>query len=100
MLRAIHRKLSDKEPPYKMAVPYRTFKKEDAMHLVPGDVAELKFDLLPVSYLFKQGHKIRIAIAGADKDNFVAPEGAPASLLFHRNAVNASKITLPTIPRD
>ena len=100
MLRAIHRKLNDEKPPYKMAVPYRTFKTGDALPLVPGEVAELKFDLLPVSYLFKKGHRIRIAIAGADRDNFVAPAGAPANLKFHRDEIHASKVTLPTIPRD
>lgn len=69
MLRAVHRKVSD-NPPYESAVPYHSFKKEDAMPLVPGEVAELVFDFLPISYQVKKGHKLRLSIAGHDKDHF------------------------------
>ena len=99
-LRAIHRKLSDEEPPYQDVVPYRTFKREDAMPLVPGEITELVFDLIPTSYLFKEGHSIRIAIAGADKDHFFIPPGEPPALRFYRNSVHASRINLPVIPRE
>lgn len=99
MLRAIHRKLSDEEPPYKMVVPYRTFKRKDAMPLVPGEVAELTFDLLPTSYVFKQGHSIRIALAGADKDHFAVPDGPPPTWQVYRSALYPSHIDLPIIPR-
>jgi putative CocE/NonD family hydrolase len=99
-LRALHRKLSDEEPPYKMAVPYHTFKKIDAMPLLPDKVTELVFDLLPTSYLFRKGHSIRVAVAGADKDHFALMETTPPpSLKFYRNSVHASAIDLPVIPR-
>lgn len=70
MLRLIHRKLSDEKPPYESGVPYRTFEKEDAMPMVPGEVAELVFDFLPTSYQFKKGHKVRLAVAGHDSSHF------------------------------
>ena len=47
-LRALHRKVSDKTPPYKMFGPYHSLKKKDAEPLIPGDVAEIAFDLLPI----------------------------------------------------
>ncbi|RJP15303.1 MAG: CocE/NonD family hydrolase [Candidatus Abyssobacteria bacterium SURF_5] len=99
-LRAIHRKVSDAEPPYRLVVPYHTFKREDAMPLVPGEVAELQFDLLPTSYLYKKGHSIRIAIAGADADHFaLLKSDPPPALQFQRNEAYASAIDLPVIPR-
>jgi len=100
MLRAIHRKLSDREPPYRTPVPYRTFKREDALPLVPGEVAELTFDLLPVSYLFRKGHGMRVAIAGADADHFRILPGEPPTLQVHRSAAHASRIDLPVVPRQ
>jgi len=97
-LRAIHRKLSNEEPPYKTPVPYRTFMKKDAMPLVPGEPAELVFDLLPTSYQFLKGHSIRVAIAGADKDHFpVANTSLPPTLEFHRDSEHASFIDLPVV---
>ncbi|MBI5115020.1 CocE/NonD family hydrolase [Candidatus Poribacteria bacterium] len=99
-LRALHRKVSDEKPPYWIPDPYHTFKKKDAEPLVPGEVAELTFDLLPTSYLFKKGHSMRVAIAGADKDHFaLLKTDPPPTLEFQRNAAHASAIDLPIIPR-
>ena len=36
-LRALHRKVSTDAPPFKMLVPYHSFKKKDGLPLVPGD---------------------------------------------------------------
>jgi len=97
MLRAIHRKLSTETPPYKTFVPYRTFRRADAMELVPGEPAALTFDLLPISHLFRAGHRIRVAIAGADADHFARPPGPPPTIQVHRSAVRASHIVLPIV---
>jgi putative CocE/NonD family hydrolase len=98
-LRAIHRKLSDKTPPYPHVVPYRTFHREDAMPLIPGEVAELTFDLQPISYLFMKGHTIRVALAGADASLFTPPPGDPPTLRICRNSTHPSRIELPVMPR-
>ncbi len=98
-LRAIHRRLSAAPPPYRDVVPYHSFKREDGMPLVPGQITELVFDLLPTSYLFRQGHSIRVAIAGADRDHFSPPPGDPAQVQFLRGGAHASRIDLPVIPR-
>jgi putative CocE/NonD family hydrolase len=99
-LRAIHRKVSDAEPPYELQVPYHTCRQEDAMPLVPGQVAELTFGLLPTSVLIRQGHRIRIAIAGHDEGTFerVPAEGTPV-IRIARNNTHASHIDLPVVPR-
>ena len=98
-LRAVHRKLSRKKPPYAMVAPYRTFEKADAQPLAPGEVAKLVFDLLPTSYLFKKRHSIRVAIAGMDCDHTAPPPGRPPKIQIHRNKKYASHIHLPVVER-
>ena len=97
-LRGLHRRVSTEAPPYKMLVPYHSFRREDGMPLVPGEVAELNFGLLPTSVLIKKGHRIRIAIAGHDKDTFarVPVEGIPV-ITVARSKLHASFIDLPVI---
>jgi putative CocE/NonD family hydrolase len=64
-LRAVHRRLP------------RTFARADAAPLVPGEPTVLAFELLPLSHEFRRGHRIRLALAGADRDQFALPEGPP-----------------------
>lgn len=99
-LRAIHRKLSTEQAPYKILTPHHSFMKKDAMPLVPGQIAELKFGLQPTSTLIKKGHRLRIAIAGADKGTFarIPAEGTP-TISVVRGKRNASWIELPVIER-
>jgi len=97
MLRALHRKLSDEAPPYTMITPYHTFKRKDGLPLQSGKVAELVFDLYPTSYLFKKGHSIRIAFAGADKDHFALNPDEPPTIRFYRNCTYQSRIDLPVM---
>ncbi|HEX8000795.1 MAG TPA: CocE/NonD family hydrolase [Pyrinomonadaceae bacterium] len=97
-LRAIHRKVSNDKPPYTTLVPYHTFKKKDAMPLVIGEIAELKFGLLPTSVLIRKGHRIRVAIAGHDKSVFARiPAGGTPVISVSRNSQHASFIDLPLV---
>jgi putative CocE/NonD family hydrolase len=101
LLRGLHRKLSHQPPPYAMVVPYRTFERADGRPLVPGEVAELMFDLLPTSYLFKRGHSIRVALAGADRDHFaLIPSEEPPTWKVLRDAAHPSHVALPVAPRE
>ncbi len=98
LLRGIHRKLSDETSPYVTSKPFRTFKRVDAMPLPRGEIVELTFGLLPTSVVIRRGHRIRVAIAGADKDTFlrIPAQGAP-SLQIARNQHFASHIRLPVV---
>ena len=98
-LRAVHRRLSGAGPPYRSVVPYRTYLRRDANTLVPGQITQLTFDLLPTSYLLRKGRKVRIAIAGADKDHFDQLAGPPPTLQFYRGGAYLSRVDLPLIPR-
>jgi len=100
-LRAIHRKVSTDPPPYNLLVPYHSFKKKDTMPLVPGEIAELTFGLLPTSVLIKKEHRIRIAISGHDKDTFtrIPAEETPV-ITVARNKSQASFVDLPIVERN
>ena len=97
-LRALHRKISDEVPPYRMFGPYHSLKKKDAQPLIPGEVAQITFDLYPISVLLKKGQRIRLAIAGADKDVFAPIPGCEEpQISIERNSIYASYIELPII---
>ncbi|MHA1371950.1 MAG: CocE/NonD family hydrolase, partial [Promethearchaeota archaeon] len=100
VLRLIHRKVSSEKPPYKIVVPYHSFKKKDYMPMVPGQLANIDFGLLPISALVKKSHRLRVAIAGADKDTFPRiPEDGNPVIHVSRCRSNPSYIELPVIPR-
>jgi predicted acyl esterase len=96
----LHRKISAETPSYKLLVPFHSFKKKDAMPLVPGQIAELKFGLQPTSILIRKGHRLRIAIAGADKNSFtrIPAQGTP-TISVARDQKHASWIELPVVRR-
>jgi putative CocE/NonD family hydrolase len=73
-----------------------------------GRVVELRFDLFPMAWVFKKGHRIRLALAGVDAGNFEMNPAfgsvdsgnlKPTTLYFHRGGKSASRIELPVIPR-
>jgi len=86
---------------------YRSVDQDNAA-LADGKVVELEFDLMPTSWFFEPGHKIRISIAGADSGNFqlnpascptnVVAECAETILRIHRGADTPSRIVLPVVP--
>src|SRR5690606_34902661 len=98
VMKAMHHKVSQETRPYTdvEAVPYHSYLRKDAQPLKPGEITEITFDVLPVSYLFKKGHSIRISISGADKDHFeiVAP-GAEWKIYFDEQY--PSGIELPVV---
>ena len=99
-LRALHRRVASERSPTSLPEPYHTFLQKDAKPLKPGEVAELSFGLQPISVLIKKGHRVRVAIAGHDKDTFIRipAEGTP-TISMQRNSRYTSRIDLPVIKR-
>lgn len=96
-LRASHRAVSTAPYDY-LGLPYRRSYAEDIADL-PNEPVELVFDLLPTSYIFSSGHRIRITITGADKDNALTPQlEPPPTVTLYRDIDHASYIELPIIP--
>ncbi len=96
-------------------LPWHGF--EDAQYvdgiLAGGNIVEVVNDLHPTSWVFRQGHRIRVSIACSDWPTFrlnphlYAGEGEPTNIpedytaptiTVHRSAVRPSRIELPVIP--
>jgi len=73
-------------------------------------VVELVIDLLPTAWVFREGHRLRISIAGADYPTFrlhetLSPANDPhaedniaPTVAVHRTEAHPSRIVLPVIP--
>jgi uncharacterized protein len=57
----------------KPELPWHGYKEsqKDLEALDSGKVVEMRLDLMPTSWLFKKGHKLRVSITGADFGNFI-----------------------------
>ena len=101
-LRGVMRAVTEDPPLYRKYGPHRSESRADALPLVPGEVVELSFDLWATSVLFRAGHRIRVALAGADADTFLRypRDGSVPDLSVQRNALHASRIVLPMKPAN
>jgi hypothetical protein len=96
-LRASHRAIS-KAPYEYLGLPYHRSYVEDIADL-PNHPVELVFDLLPTSYVFEAGHRIRVTITCADKDTALTPQlDPPPTVTLYRDSDHASYLELPIIP--
>ncbi|WP_159520702.1 CocE/NonD family hydrolase [Sunxiuqinia indica] len=93
-LRASMRKLA--EPPYnKLGLPYHSCNEADVNPLIPGEPTQLEFSILPISMIFKAGHKIQLAISFAGRGT---PHLDPApEVTIYRDQTHQSTLTLPVI---
>jgi uncharacterized protein len=100
-LRAVHRKISADDAPYRVLGPYHSFKRKDGSPLVPGEITQITFELMPVSVVVRGGHRLRVAIAGADADTFrrIPDEGVPI-IMMYRSAAHPSHVVLPIAGRQ
>ena len=100
VFRALHRKPGAHPDKIPETGPTHSFRQADAQLLVPGEPAEARFELLPTSYLFQAGHRIRFSIALSDSDHFTRiPDGRPPELTLFRAPDQASQLVLPVVSR-
>ena len=99
-LRASRRALA--EAPYdNMGLPFHRGFQEDVQPLPEERPVEMVFDLLPTSIRIRRGRRIRLALAGADRDNFETPAVAPPpTIRVLRDARHASFVELPLAAPD
>jgi len=96
-LRASHRKLS-KAPYNNLGLPYHSYYKSDQAPIPASEPVELVFNLLPTSYIFHAGSRIRITITCADADNFETPVLDPApKVRLLRDMNHPSFVQLPVV---
>jgi putative CocE/NonD family hydrolase len=95
ILRTSHRKLSQ-APFNNLGLPYHSHYQSDLMPIPAREPIELVLSLLPTSYRFHKGNRIRITVAFADADNFDTPIIDPApKLKLLREMNHESLIQLP-----
>ncbi len=83
-----------------LGLPFHRGFKSDQTLLPSGVPTRLRLDLLPVSNVFNEGHRIRIAIMGADKDNTESsPVENGTKVRIHRSKEFASQIALPVLAK-
>ena len=97
ILRASHRSLSP--PPWNnLDLPFQRSFADDQRDLEPGEVTKVELDLHPVSNIFNEGNRIRVAIMGADRDNTEPPPVSPGTTFaIHRSAEHPSGVALPVV---
>lgn len=96
LLRALHRKESAAPETYRTTWPFRSFRREDAKPLVPGQVERIRIPFLPTAWRFKAGSRIRFSLSGADADHCgQVPHGRPPQLDVHFGKGTPSRVELP-----
>ncbi len=82
------------------ALPYHGFRKEDrdAAPLANGRKLRLDFDLMPTSWVFEAGHRIRLSLAGADDGSFVTAPDADRAVWRVQRGAGESTLELPWVP--
>lgn len=96
LLRLLHRREAPAPPNYRTTWPYRTFRREDAEPLTPGEPERIRLPLLPTAWQFATGSRIRLSITGADADHCAqVPHGRPPELTVLRDSNHVSTLHLP-----
>jgi putative CocE/NonD family hydrolase len=96
-LRASHRAQGD-APFDNLGLPYHRYYESELAAIPSGEPIELVLDLLPTSYLFRTGNRIRITVAFADADSFDTPLLSPApEVRLLRDRGHASFVDLPIV---
>lgn len=100
-LNGIHRHISDCDSPFPIFGPFHSFKKADARPLQAHETINITFDLFPISVLLRKGWRVRVAIAGSDKDTFgTKSKDKDISWRVFRDKFHTSYIDLPIIENN
>lgn len=96
LVRALHRKECPAPENYRTTWPFRSFRREDASPLVPGQIERIRIPFLPTAWRFKAGSRIRFSLAGADADHCgQIPHGRPPRLEVRFGGSTPSRVELP-----
>ncbi|MGE0717544.1 MAG: CocE/NonD family hydrolase [Alphaproteobacteria bacterium] len=100
MLRARYRSTAMPPANYAQVGPWHPCGTADGQPLEPGVPALLEIALMPTSWLFRAGHRVRLALAAADRDHLArVPFGMSPVLTIFRDRSRPSSLTLPVVPR-
>lgn len=99
-LRAINRRIADLATlPYDPGPAPHSFRRADALPVVPGEPFTLRMKLFATAALIRKGHRLRLALAGCDKDSFAPLSNGKAERFdIHRGGAEPSTIEIPLRP--
>lgn len=86
--------------PYKLpaGMPWHGFYQADVKPLLPGVPVRMVFELMPVSHIFKAGHRYRLTLTGADPREKLRTRIDPApTWTIHASPKLASQLVLPVV---
>jgi predicted acyl esterase len=64
----------------------------------PGEIVEVSFQLWPISVLIQEGHRVRLAVAGADAATFdQLPKEGDVNLTVQSGGDAGSQLILPVV---
>jgi len=97
-------KASHREKDATRSTPQRPFYTHtNPQPLTPGEVYEFDIEVLPIAYVFKQGHRIRLELANGDSpatDGVFSHPYHPSLIgtdTIHHDRAHASRIILPVV---
>jgi putative CocE/NonD family hydrolase len=98
-LRVSHRKVGP-SPFENLGLPYHSHERGDVLPIPRGEPVDVVFALLPTSYRFAAGSRIRVAVTFADADNFETPViDPPPAVRLLRGSRHPSFVELPVVRR-
>ncbi len=95
-LRASARVLA-KAPYDNLGLPWHSHKAADSRPLVAGQAVDVEFEMLPVSYIFKGGHRLRLTVFFSDPKGAMQPDATARVTVLHAPD-RPSSVTLPIVP--
>jgi putative CocE/NonD family hydrolase len=97
-------KASHREKDTARSTPTRPFYTHtNPQPLIPGEIYQFDIEVLPISYVFKQGHRIRLELANGDSpvtDGVFSHPYHPTQIgtdTIHHDGAHASCLMLPVI---
>jgi hypothetical protein len=100
LFRAVNRREADPaQLPYVQSAPLHSFLRRAAEPMVPDEIARVSFPIFPVAAVIRKGHRLRIALGGADQSTFHRySAGGAESWRVERTATQPSSITVQLRP--
>ena len=90
-----HRKVSESPRPH-AGPAWHSQAEEDLLEVVPGELMTAALELYPVSVSIGAGSRLRLTVAGTDRDNLYVPERDPAPVLtLFFGGRSGSRLELP-----
>ena len=86
------------EPPYDfLGLPWHPAGHNDCAPMRSALPTRLDIDLMPASYVFRRGHRLRVQISNHLQGFYVLEADPPARVRLHRDSVYASYVALPVV---